>query len=42
MHVFPVGMVVRAAALEGGTQSREPDAVGESVHDPPVPQPVPE
>ena len=40
--VPPAGLAVWAAALEGGPQSREPDPVGEPVHDPPVPQPVPD
>lgn len=31
---------MRASALEGGSISREPDAVGELVHDPPLPQPL--
>lgn len=39
--VAPAGLAVRAAALEGGPQPREPHPVGEPVHDPPLPQPVP-
>lgn len=38
----PAGLAVRAAALEGGPQSREPDPVGEPVHDPPLPQSLPD
>lgn len=41
LSLFSAGVAVRAAALEGGSLSREPDAVGEPVHDPAFPEPLP-
>lgn len=39
--ILPPGLVVWAAALEGGSLSREPDPLGEPLHDPPLPEPLP-
>lgn len=38
-NVFP-GLALWAAALEGGSVSREPNTLGEPVHDPTLPEPL--
>lgn len=35
------GLALRAAALEGGSVSGEPDTLGEPLHDPTLPEPLP-